>query len=277
MVALVLSGAVFSAGAVKTVLLTGATGRTGVPTYKALQALPGVSVRALTRSADKAREVLGCDACDESEGIFIGDVMAPESMTAAMDGADTLVITVGTPEPKCFLKFFDCKYPKGAAPSDIDFAGAKNQIAAFAGASGAPLAERHVVLMSTTMTTQPNSLFDRLWGHSFFYHLNGEAALMSSGLGWTIVKACSLSDGEPGKHRLKVGHDDEIGGGAIDHDINRADVAEVLAAAVADPSATKGLRFDVCMEHFKKPTGTMRDLFNDARMPWDDRAGNVEV
>ena len=51
----------------RSVLVTGATGRTGSLIYKQLQGSAGVSVRALVRHRDDARTKLGCTACDESE------------------------------------------------------------------------------------------------------------------------------------------------------------------------------------------------------------------
>lgn len=48
------------------VLVTGATGRTGSLVYLRLKQLE-IPVRALVRNASKAREMLGCTACDEAE------------------------------------------------------------------------------------------------------------------------------------------------------------------------------------------------------------------
>merc|ERR1712139_470705 len=67
-VALIPQGAA-SAG---TVLVTGATGHTGSLVYKGLLKAGVKNVRALTRTVEKAREVLGCTACDASDGIFVG-------------------------------------------------------------------------------------------------------------------------------------------------------------------------------------------------------------
>merc|ERR1719223_1225988 len=78
----------------KTVLITGATGHTGSQVYLALKA-QGISVRGLVRNVTKAKEYLKCGACGESEGIFVGDITKPETLTAAMTGTDTLVITTG--------------------------------------------------------------------------------------------------------------------------------------------------------------------------------------
>ena len=118
------------------VLVTGATGRTGSALYLQLKArrtarallrareseptpaarrrsspqgLTALSrrrqadsriaeVRALVRNVTKARELLGCKACDESEGVFVGDVTKPETLTAASTGIDTVAIAAAVGE-----------------------------------------------------------------------------------------------------------------------------------------------------------------------------------
>jgi hypothetical protein len=265
--------------AARSVLVTGATGRTGVLTYQALQASglqPGSELRALVRSQDKARSLLGCQACDESEGIFVGDVLQEDSLAAAMDGVETLVITVGTPEPRCILKLIACHYPQGATPRDVNFIGARNQVSAFAQANSTKsLAEKHVVLMSTTMTTNPTFIFDRLWGHGFFYHLNGETELLQSGLGFTIVKACGLSNGPADTKKLVVGRDDEFLEANVGNMMHRSDVAPVLAAAALIPSESLGLRFDLCMSKSAPASGDVHRIFKEAALPWELKAVTV--
>ena len=85
------------------VLVTGASGRTGKILYAYMKADPRIGeVRALvygsgTGSAaerQKAAVALNCSACDASEGIFYGDVTAPSSLTAAFDGMDTVATYV---------------------------------------------------------------------------------------------------------------------------------------------------------------------------------------
>merc|ERR1719217_1321872 len=88
----------FAAEQKRTVLLAGATGRTGVLTYALLNKIPTLNVRALVRNATSAKPKLGCDRCDESEGIFVGDITKPETLTAATQGADVLVSTLGSSE-----------------------------------------------------------------------------------------------------------------------------------------------------------------------------------
>lgn len=257
----------------RVVVVTGATGRSGVQVFQALKALSsrGIEVRALVRNATKAKSLLGCTACDESEGIFLGDATKGATMSRVMSGADALVITTAS-ESDCKFGFLDCKYQDGEAPKDISFDSVKTQVSAFAESAGPEVTQRHVVLMSTMDTTKPDNFLDRLGnGHVTFYSLNGEAFLMSSGLPFTIVKACGLNDGEGGKHKLITGHDDEGFNMALNHAITRADVARVMVAAVAAPEKSAGLRFDLCSTMFGQPQSDAAAILEDAMYPWDPR------
>eukprot|EP00440_Ansanella_granifera_P041359 gb/GFBE01044850.1/.p1 GENE.gb/GFBE01044850.1/~~gb/GFBE01044850.1/.p1 ORF type:complete len:281 (+),score=68.10 gb/GFBE01044850.1/:1-843(+) len=251
----------------QTVLVTGATGRTGKETYLALKKA-GLSVRALVRNATKARSVLGCQSCDEQEGIFIGDITSTSTLQPAMQGVDTLVITVG-PVIKCKYGFVGCDYLPGGSPKEVVWEGLKTQVKAFANTSGRPLKERQVVLMSSGLTTKPDNFLDKIGnGYVTFYSLNAEAFLMSSGLPFTIVQACGLSDGEAGKSKLVVAHDDNINEMST---VSRGDVARVLAAAAAAPATSKGLRFNLCAAWFGKATQNPTELFQEAMYDWDPR------
>ena len=84
----------------RTVLVTGATGRTGRLLYAQLKAQSDITeVRALVRSSanatNKARAALNCTKCDASEGVFYGDVTIPSTLQEPMAGVDTLAIAVG--------------------------------------------------------------------------------------------------------------------------------------------------------------------------------------
>ena len=84
----------------RTVLVTGATGRTGKLLYAQLKAQSDIAeVRALVRSSsdaiNKARAALNCTKCDASEGVFYGDVTIPSTLEEPMSSVDTLAIAVG--------------------------------------------------------------------------------------------------------------------------------------------------------------------------------------
>ncbi|CAE7946779.1 SARED1 [Symbiodinium sp. KB8] len=199
------------------------------------QATGQYEVRAFVRNATKAKAVLGCTSCNETEGIFVGDVSEPETLKAVMAGADTLVITTSS-VPVCTgslpFPMKKCHYPKGGEPKEVDWLGTKAQIDAF-GFSGGSMATKQLLYVSTMGTTTPDNFLDKLdKGWTSFYHLQAEADVMSSGIPFTIVKACGLGDGEPGKHKLLVGHDDASFSLAASHEIHREDVARVMVESI---------------------------------------------
>merc|ERR1712083_944760 len=98
------------------------------------------------RNATKAREVLGCIKCDESEGIYVGDVTKPETLEKVMTGAAGLVILTSA-VPIC-TKIPDCHYAPGASPKEVDWIGGRNQIEAFAKYKD-PTYYRMITLVST--------------------------------------------------------------------------------------------------------------------------------
>jgi len=263
----------------RTVVVTGATGRTGSSVYLALKA-QGVDVRGLVRDTQKAHDRLGCDKCDESEGIFVGDIKDASSMSGLMEGADGLVIATA-PAYKCTLPdvYVGCKYYSGAEPYNISWLGVRNQVSAFASSSGPSAAERHVVLMSNTLTTQPDNYLDNVGnGHGCFYGLQGEVYLLGSGVPSTIIKASGLSEGGAGKKEILVGHDDEAWNPVNPNVayITRGDVSQLLVHAATHPETTKGLRFDVTSKKIGgKPTTDVATVFEKARLPWDARSGDL--
>lgn len=265
----------------RTVVVTGATGRTGAQVYLALKE-QGIDVRGLIRNQQKAHDRLGCDKCDESEGIFIGDVTDAASMSGVMEGADGLVITTA-PAYHCTLPdvYIGCKYYPGAEPYNMSWLGVRNQVSAFASSSGPAAADRHVVLMSNTLTTSPDNFLDKVGdGHGCFYGLQGEVYLLGSGVSSTIIKASGLSEGEAGKKEIVVGHDDE-GWNPVNpllSYITRGDVAQLLAHAASNPETTKGLRFDVTSKQIGgTPTTDVSSVFKAARLPWDPRSADLST
>lgn len=246
------------------VVITGATGHTGALTYNLLKER-GVQVRGLIRNATKAKEVLGCTKCDESEGIFVGDVTKPETLQGVMQGADALVILTSA-FPVC-NPFPQCNYDKGGYPVDVDFNGGKHQVEAFVKGAGGP---KPVVLVSSMGTTEPDTELDKMGnGQIGFYKLNEEAFLMSSGLPYTIVKPCGLGNGKPTLNTLVVGHDDAENWD-LKQPVQRSDVARVVAAAIQHPAEAAGLRFDLCSKA-GEPTKDedVLPLLKSAKFPWE--------
>jgi len=256
----------------RTVLVTGATGHTGSTVYLALKS-QGVTVHGLVRNVTKARDLLKCGACNASDGIFVGDITKPETLAAAMAGADTLVITTG-PAYHCKIPaiYIGCHFYPGADPKTIAWEGVKNQVSAFASSPGPALKDRHVILLSNDLTTVPDNFLDKIDNsHGTFYALNGEVFTMASGVPFTILKPNGLNDGDPAKKEILVAHDDE-GWNAMNPNtefITRSDVARLLTYAALNPEKTKGLRFDVTSKKlFGTPTTDVSKVFAAAEYPW---------
>ena len=78
-----------------------------------------MNVRGFIRNVTKARENLGCIACDASDGVFVGDVTHPSSLIAPMVGVHSLMIATGAPLV-CpdVTDFSKCYYPSGDLPID---------------------------------------------------------------------------------------------------------------------------------------------------------------
>jgi len=251
------------------VVVSGATGRTGALTYNLLKAR-GVPVRGLIRNASKARGLLDCTKCDESEGIFEGDLSKPESLVASMQGAGALVILTSA-SPICD-PYPKCHFPKGAEPVDVDWVGAKNQLEVFAKAT-ASTGLGQVVLISTMGTTQPANEPDA-FDHISFYKLNFEAHLMSSGLPFTIIKPCGLVNADPAKKEIVTGHDDELK--LEPPTISRSDVARVTVASLQHSDVASGLRFDLCSKDgTPTPDDHLTDVLQSAKYPWQQEADLV--
>lgn len=235
----------FACSAAEIVVVSGATGRSGLHTYQQLKQISsGTTVRALVRNATKAKDLLNCSKCDASEGVFVGDVKDPASLRDALRGADRLIIaTASTPYCNGTQKGYQCingsyTFHKGAWPVDIDYHGTNNQVdeAVRAGV-------HHVLLISTFGTTSPEEAGGMLPGHDSHYKLVAEAYLMNSAargaFKYTIVKPTGLMDTPGGQSTLEVGHQDRFPPCTEPktspyrcEGIPRADVASALVQAV---------------------------------------------
>lgn len=240
------------------VLVTGATGRTGSFLYHELKHRGVSDLRALVRDVDKAREVLGCDACDETEGIYMGDVTNPSDLERAMAGVQTLAIAVGA-SPSISLDL----------QREVEFNSVVYSVNALANGGGdKPLRVVMCSSMGTNKTPPPS------WaGDIPFWKLNAEAFLSTSAIAsTTIVKPCGLPDGMIGNNStLLVGHNGTIMDNSDFHTISRVDVASVMAEAIMmpyDSSRNNNLRFDLC----SKPgpaTTDLNGLIESSRWEWD--------
>lgn len=212
----------------------------------------------------------GATKCDESEGIFIGDVTERDTLTAAMTNIDALVIAVGS----------------GSHAKEVIEDGTRNQIKAYALAQGPPLLKKHIVKVSAALSTVRFNILDLFTRGSFFYHTVSDQDISVAGIPFTIVQPCRLAEGNQPAHQTKllVSRDDKPtpDGHAISGpgagQVSRTDVGHIAAYAALHPSKTTGLKFDLCADTKSKPSGTEEEeierVFQEALLPWDLRANS---
>jgi len=248
-----------------TVLVTGATGRTGALVYALMQTTH--HVRALVRDVAKARRVLGCTNCDASEGIFVGSVSDDVVLRAATRGVSAVAIAVGV----------GINATQAEAEA-VEFVGVQKTVAALAqranvAALGGSATGLRVVLCSSMGTTSPPPS-SAAGGSILFWKLNAEAFLGASGLSTAVVKPCGLV-ATPGTKTLLVGKDDALFSTSPPV-VPRAEVARVMVAALAfqrpidDGSAPLSLRFDLCAKS-GSPTTDLRALLESTLYPWQQK------
>jgi uncharacterized protein YbjT (DUF2867 family) len=243
----------------RTVLVTGATGRTGLLVFQKLQAQPQYFiVRGLGRSRKKQQQLLG----DQST-CFLGDVRQPETLVEPLQGCNVLVIltsampvVVGQPEPgqRPPLGFLT-----GEMPEAVDYHGQVHQIEA-ARAAGV----EHIILVGSMGGTNPDHMLNQIGnGNILRWKRKSEQYLIDSGIDYTIIRAGGLLDQPGGKRELLVGKDDHLltePPGGIPTSIPRADVAELVVQAILEPHA-RNKAFDVVSKPEADTTATVTTDF----------------
>lgn len=240
-----------------TVLVTGAGGRTGKILFEKLKKRSDkFAARGLVRTEEGKADRGG-------EGVFIGDVTKPESITPAFEGIDALVITTSA-VPKMKPGFDPSKggrpefyFEDKCSPEEVDWIGQKTQIDA-AKAAGA----KHIVLVGSMGGQNPNHMLNLLGsGKILIWKRKAEEYLSQSGVSYTIIRAGGLQDKEGGVREILTGKDDEY----LTSDtksITRADVAE-LAFQALSIEESKNKAFDVVSkpEGQGTPTTDFKSLF----------------
>ncbi|HEX5385137.1 MAG TPA: NAD-dependent epimerase/dehydratase family protein [Gemmatimonadales bacterium] len=185
------------------VLVTGATGFVGQHVARALRAGPGITVRILARSPDKAHEVFGSAA--GSIDVRLGDVTDPASLDRVCDSVD-LVIHSGSAVPYAFAR--------GAPPGEftrVNLQGTENLARAALGArvrkfvhvsSTAAMGTPREPAVNETTPCRPTSPYQRSKYES-------EQALLDMqrerGLAVAIVRPCLVAgEGKRGGELLKL-------------------------------------------------------------------------
>ena len=195
------------------VLVAGATGKTGSLVVAELQK-QGYPVRAFVRSTAKAAERLGPDV-----QAVQGDLKDTASIAAALDGVDAVINAAGA----------GVEGGADNTPEKVDYEGARNLAAAAAEAGVG-----HYVLVSSRGATQDDHYLNRMFNNVLIWKRRGEEAVAASGIPYTIVRPGGLGDNAGGDQTIVFEQGDDRTEGIF---INRADVARVCVAALANEDA----------------------------------------
>lgn len=206
--ALTLIAALISGSAIAkdTVVVAGATSKSGRAIVTQLVAA-GYTVRALSRNPEKSKD-LGAGV-----EVVMADVTKPETLPAAMKGAQYLLSTVGA-------------VPFGAdVPEQIDYQG----VAVMADAAKAAGVKQIIHMTSVGSGSEnPNDPLNKMFKMILMWKGKGEEHIRKSGVPFTIVRPGGLEDCDAGKTGLLVGHMDGPRAGRV----CRADGAAVMVAAI---------------------------------------------
>lgn len=236
----------------KSVLVTGAGGRTGRLVFKVLKEKSEMfKPFGLVRNEKSAKNLPQA----KDQEIVLGDVAKKESLLQAMKGKDAVVIvTSAVPKikylslvPVIFKKLLRNPNPgmpsfyfeENGEPEKIDWVGQKNQIDA---AKEAGVGK--VVLVSSMGGTQPENPLNKFGnGNILLWKRKAEEYLVRSGIDYTIIHPGGLQDTPGNERELVVGVDDSLLSSTT-RSVSREDVARVCVEALTSP-AFKNKSFDL--------------------------------
>lgn len=225
------------------ILVAGATGGVGQLVIAKLLS-KNLSVRALSRSRNKARQMFG-----EAVEIAVGDLRYPETLATATKNVTQIVCCSGTtafPSQRWdFVNWFVAKN----TPTAVDGSGVKNLVAA------APKnLKRFVLISSCGVLRKERFPFNILNAFGILdAKLQAEAAIKASQLPYTIIRPGRLIDGPytsydlntllraktDGKKAVVIGTGDTLNG-----ESSRIDVAEVCVECLNN-EVTVGKAFEI--------------------------------
>lgn len=199
-----------------TVLVAGATGRTGRLIVERLQA-HGIDFRLFVRSGEKAIAFFGPEVVDK---LVVGSVLSDKEVEAAVRNIDAVICTIGG----------EITNPDAPPPSAIDRDGVI-RLATAAKAAGVAT----FVLVSSLAVTRPEHPLNK-YGRVLDMKLLGEDGMRKlygdAGFRYTVLRPGGLIDGPPFLHELNFDKGDRITG-----TIDRADVAEAAVISLWHPKA----------------------------------------
>ncbi len=196
----------------ETVLVAGATGRTGRLVIALLKD-KGYHVRAMTRDAVRARGTIGAEY-DWVEA----DVRNPATLARVMEGVDSVVSVIGAR-----------RGDPTNTPEMVDYGG----VIALVDAAIAHGDIRHFVLTSSGGVTHEEFAINPANGNALMWKLKGEDYLRASGLSYTVVRPLGLRDWAGGEYGILLNQGDDV----LDGLISRADVAAVIVETLSNQDA----------------------------------------
>lgn len=211
-----------------TVLVAGATGRTGQWVVKRLEHY-GIDYRLFVRSGEKALEIFGPEIVDR---ITIGSIENEYEIDAAVNNADAVICTIGG----------NVMDPDELPPSAIDRDGVI-RIAQRSKEYGV----RQFILVSSLAVTKPDHPLNK-YGNVLTMKLEGENEVRrlygEKGYSYTILRPGGLIDeDEPLQHSMLFDTGDRIETGKI----NRSDVAQAAVEALWIKAA-RNLTFELIQQ-----------------------------
>ena len=198
----------------KTVLVVGATGSIGrLVVEEAVR--QGYVVRALVRTPSKARKF------PPQVEVISGDVTRPETLTAAVDGIDAIVFTLGS----------DGAGKVGA--ETVDYGGIRNVLAALGSRTA------RIALMTSIGVTNRTGSYNRST-ESHDWKRRAERLVRASGLPYTIVRPGWFDYNKADEHQLVfLQGDTRQAGDSSDGVIARSQIADVLVHGLASDQALR--------------------------------------
>ncbi len=207
-----------------TILVAGATGRTGLWMVKSLQT-HHIDYHLFVRSGAKAIELFGPEIVDK---LTLGTLENPEEIKAAVSHAMAIICAVGG----------NVTDPASPPPSAIDRDGII-RLATIAKEEGV----KRFILVSSLSVTKPEHPLNK-YGQVLTMKLEAENEVRrlfsEAGFSYTILRPGGLTEGSPLQHALIFGTGDTITRGSI----RRSNVAEVAVLSLFNKNA-HNLTFEI--------------------------------
>jgi uncharacterized protein YbjT (DUF2867 family) len=245
------------------VLVAGATGGVGQLTVAKLLE-KGFPVRVLSRNADKAQKMFA-----QRVEITVGDIRQPDTLGAAMQNVTYIICCTGTTAFPSARWDFQGFLSAQNSPQKIDAEGVKNLVAA------APTnLKRFVFVSSCGVLRQDKFPFNILNAFGVLdAKKQGEEALVTSGLPYTIIRPGRLIDGPytsydlntllkaktDGKLAVVIGTGDTLTG-----QTSRIDVAAACIECIFYPM-TQGKAFELVNSGSRPPVTDWEAIFSQLK------------